>query len=288
MRTKKIIAGVCASMMLAATAIPTVTAAESVSVTLGNTTAAPGGTFTVEMELSDIPSAGINACDFGIKYDSSVLTITGVEAGSLAQSETSTVEGMPDPLEYNVEDDLVSVIYGLGTSGTYMTGSGTFLVISGTVSDTAAAGTKSELEIVAVDRTTTPSSTVANTEIIFGNLGNADDAAPVVYDPTFTNGYVEILGDTSETTEATETTEETTEKETLEFGEVTMLGDATVDGSVDSSDIIAVNKIVLSRSKFPLKNATANANADCDSDGDITSKDAMAIINHVLQVALLG
>ena len=49
MRTKKLLAGACASLMIAASAITTVTAAESVNVTIGNATAAPGETFTVKM-----------------------------------------------------------------------------------------------------------------------------------------------------------------------------------------------------------------------------------------------
>lgn len=279
MRAKKIIAGACASLMLAVSAIPTVTAAESVKVTLGNTTAAPGETFTVKMELSDIPSAGINGCDFGIKYDSSVLTISEVALGDLAKGDLTDVEGMPDPLEWNIEDDLVCIIYGLGTTNTdyYMTGSGTFLTISGTVSETAASGTKSDLEIVAVDRTTTPTSSAVNEDIIFGYLGS-DDEAPVMYDPTITNGYVEITGeDTSDSTEDT----------SVDFGEVSKLGDVNVDGLVNSTDVVVLNKYLISTSKYALGSATAYANADCDEDKSLTSKDSMAIVNHVLEVALL-
>lgn len=194
MRTKKLLAGACASLMIAASAITTVTAAESVNVTIGNATAAPGETFTVKMELSDIPSAGINACDFGIKYDSSVLTIDDVALGDLAKGDDTSVEGMPDPFVYNIEDNLVCVTYGVGTSNTdfYMTGSGTFLTISGTVSQSAAPGTKSDLEIVAVDRLTTPTSSSVNDEIIFGLYGSDEEV--IVYDPTITNGYVEVEG----------------------------------------------------------------------------------------------
>lgn len=279
MRAKKVIAGACASLMLAVSAIPTVTAAESVKVTLGNTTAAPGETFTVEMELSDIPSAGINGCDFGIKYDSSVLTISEVALGNLAKGDLTDVEGMPDPLQCNIEDDLVCIIYGLGTTNTdyYMTGSGTFLTISGTVSETAASGTKSDLEIVAVDRTTTPTSTAVNEDIIFGYLGS-DEEAPVIYDPTITNGYVEVTGD-----DTTDNTEDTT----IDFGEVSKLGDVNVDGLVNSTDIVVLNKYLISASKYQLSSDTAYANADCDMDKSLTSKDSMAIVNHVLDVALL-
>lgn len=278
MRTKKLLAGACASLMIAASAITTVTAAESVNVTIGNATAAPGETFTVKMELSDIPSAGINACDFGIKYDSSVLTIDDVALGDLAKGDDTSVEGMPDPFVYNIEDNLVCVTYGVGTSNTdfYMTGSGTFLTISGTVSKSAAPGTKSDLEIVAVDRLTTPKSSSVNDEIIFGLYGSDEEV--IVYDPTITNGYVEVEGEA--TTEETETS--------IEFGEVTLLGDTNRDGVINSADIVVLSKCILSNIEFPLQDSSAYANADCDGDKKITTKDSLFIIQHVLKKVMLN
>lgn len=283
MRTKKLLAGACASLMIAASAITTVTAAESVNVTIGNATAAPGETFTVKMELSDIPSAGINACDFGIKYDSSVLTIDDVALGDLAKGDDTSVEGMPDPFVYNIEEDLVCVAYGVGTTNTdfYMTGSGTFLTISGTVSESAAPGTKSDLEIVAVDRQTTPTSSSVNDEIIFG-LYSSDEEAPIVYDPTITNGYVEVEGEA--------TTEESTGNTgtSIDFGEVTLLGDTNRDDVIDSTDIVMLNKYLLNKVQYPLQDSSAYANGDCDKDKDLTIKDSLFIIQHVLGIELLN
>lgn len=283
MRTKKLLAGACASLMIAASAITTVTAAESVNVTIGNATAAPGETFTVKMELSDIPSAGINACDFGIKYDSSVLTIDDVALGDLAKGDDTSVEGMPDPFVYNIEEDLVCVAYGVGTTNTdfYMTGSGTFLTISGTVSESAAPGTKSDLEIVAVDRQTTPTSSSVNDEIIFG-LYSSDEEAPIVYDPTITNGYVEVEGEA--------TTEESTGNTgtSIDFGEVTLLGDTNRDDVIDSTDIVVLNKYLLNKVQYPLQDSSAYANGDCDKDKDLTTKDSLFIIQHVLGIKLLN
>lgn len=283
MRTKKLLAGACASLMIAASAITTVTAAESVNVTIGNATAAPGETFTVKMELSDIPSAGINACDFGIKYDSSVLTIDDVALGDLAKGDDTSVEGMPDPFVYNIEEDLVCVAYGVGTTNTdfYMTGSGTFLTISGTVSESAAPGTKSDLEIVAVDRQTTPTSSSVNDEIIFG-LYSSDEEAPIVYDPTITNGYVEVEGEA--------TTEESTGNTgtSIDFGEVTLLGDTNRDDVIDSTDIVVLNKYLLNKVQYPLQDSSAYANGDCDKDKDLTTKDSLFIIQYVLGIELLN
>lgn len=282
MRTKKLLAGACASLMIAASAITTVTAAESVNVTIGNATAAPGETFTVKMELSDIPSAGINACDFGIKYDSSVLTIDDVALGDLAKGDDTSVEGMPDPFVYNIEDNLVCVTYGVGTSNTdfYMTGSGTFLTISGTVSQSAAPGTKSDLEIVAVDRLTTPTSSSVNDEIIFGLYGSDEEV--IVYDPTITNGYVEVEGEA--------TTEESTGNTgtSIDFGEVTLMGDTNRDDVIDSTDIVVLNKYLLNKVQYPLQDSSAYANGDCDKDKDLTTKDSLFIIQHVLGIKLLN
>lgn len=282
MRTKKLLAGACASLMITASAITTVTAAESVNVTIGNATAAPGETFTVKMELSDIPSAGINACDFGIKYDSSVLTIDDVALGDLAKGDDTSVEGMPDPFVYNIEDNLVCVTYGVGTSNTdfYMTGSGTFLTISGTVSQSAAPGTKSDLEIVAVDRLTTPTSSSVNDEIIFGLYGSDEEV--IVYDPTITNGYVEVEGEA--------TTEESTGNTgtSIDFGEVTLMGDTNRDDVIDSTDIVVLNKYLLNKVQYPLQDSSAYANGDCNNDKDLTTKDSLFIIQHVLGIELLN
>lgn len=234
------------------------------------------------MELSDIPSAGINACDFGIKYDSSVLTIDDVALGDLAKGDDTSVEGMPDPFVYNIEDNLVCVTYGVGTSNTdfYMTGSGTFLTISGTVSKSAAPGTKSDLEIVAVDRLTTPTSSSVNDEIIFGLYGSDEEV--IVYDPTITNGYVEVEGEA--------TTEESTGNTgtSIDFGEVTLMGDTNRDDVIDSTDIVVLNKYLLNKVQYPLQDSSAYANGDCDKDKDLTTKDSLFIIQHVLGIELLN
>lgn len=273
MRTKKFFAGVCASMMLAVSAIPAVLAADDFTVSISSATAKAGETVELTVDLANIPSGGINGCDFGIKYDADVIDVTSVTPGSLVKSETTNVEGMPDPFEYGIEDGLVSVIYGLGTtdSDVYMTGSGTFLTITAVVDADASAGT-TDLEIVAIDRTTTPGGTTTNSEIIFGNLG--DDATdPVVYDPTFVKGVITIEDDeptTGETTESTDTS--------IDIGEV-LKGDAAVDGKVNTNDVVAVNKYVIGVASL---SAQGLLNADVNEDGVVDSSDSFKIVSHVL------
>ena len=277
MRTKKVLAGVVASLMLAA-AMPTVMAADSFGVTISNQKVAAGEEFKLTMDVSDIPAEGINACDFGIKYDSSVLTISDVALGDIASAkDNSTVEGMPGPFEYGVEDGLISVIYGLGTtdSSYYIKGSGTFLTITGTVSETAAAG-KYDLSVVAVDRKGKDDAT--NTDVIFANYDANGKAT--VYTPTFTDGYVEVEGDTTEPTEATEPTTEASQP-SIEFGEVTKLGDVDVDGVVGATDAVLLNKYLLAPTEYPLASPTAYANADCITDKKIDLSDSSAIVGVV-------
>ena len=277
MRTKKVLAGVVASLMLAA-AMPTVMAADSFGVTISNQKVAAGEEFKLTMDMSDIPAEGINACDFGIKYDSSVLTISDVALGDIASAKgNSTVEGMPGPFEYGVEDGLISVIYGLGTtdSSYYIKGSGTFLTITGTVSETAAAG-KYDLSVVAVDRK--GKDDAVNTDVIFANYDANGKAT--VYTPTFTDGYVEVEGDTTEPTEATEPTTEASQP-SIEFGEVTKLGDVDVDGVVGATDAVLLNKYLLAPTEYPLASPTAYANADCITDKKIDLSDSSAIVGVV-------
>ncbi len=61
-----------------------------------------------------------------------------------------------------------------------------------------------------------------------------------------------------------------------------MYGDANVDGTVDSADIVVLNKYLLSEAQFPLKNAKAYEQAQTVYDDEIDTKDAVAIINYVL------
>ena len=193
MKAKRILAGVCASVMLAAAAVPVVSAADSVKVTVSNAKAKAGETFSVTVDLADIPAAGINGCDFGISYDASVVSITGVEKGALAVDDTDALDGVKS-LETNVESGLVSIIYGV--SGTKVTGSGTFVKLSGKINSNAAAGTKSDIKIVAIDRTAKPAGSDKNADIIFGYLQD-DNKTFVNYTPTIVNGVVEVEGETT-------------------------------------------------------------------------------------------
>ena len=89
MKTKKIVIGAMAAAMLSLSVCsiaPAVAADETVQISVGKATAEAGGQFTVDVSMADIPSTGIQCCEFSIKYDSAVIKITDVKAGKLAGS----------------------------------------------------------------------------------------------------------------------------------------------------------------------------------------------------------
>ncbi|MDE5648365.1 MAG: DUF5620 domain-containing protein, partial [Oscillospiraceae bacterium] len=67
-----------------------------------------------------------------------------------------------------------------------------------------------------------------------------------------------------------------------------LYGDVNVDKSVNSTDVVVLNKYLLSYEKYDLENATAKENANCVYDNELNSKDSMAIINYVLGVSDLN
>lgn len=283
MKAKKILAGACASLMLAITAAPVVSAADAVTVTVGNTTAEAGGKFSVTLDLADVPAAGINACDFGIKFDSKAITVTNVKAGDLAKEDTATLEGVK-ALETNIETGLVSVIYGLGATdaSNYITKAGTFLTIEGTVSADAAAG-KYDLEVVAIDRLADPSGTATNADIIFGNYDSASGAC-TMYTPTITDGYVEVVSDSTKETVNTEETQPTTAEATVpsDLPAVTKRGDVTCNDLVNLDDVVALAKYVLNPELNPIT-PQGLANGDVTDDGKVNSGDLSKLVEYNLQ-----
>ena len=324
MKAKRILAGVCASVMLATAAVPVVAADGNVTVTVGKATVKAGEAFSVTVDL-DIPATGINGCDFGIQYDASVISITGVEKGALAVEDTDKIEGI-NSLETNKDTGLISVIYAV--SGTKATGKGTFITLKGTAA-AGAAGKKSDLKIVAIDRTAKPSGTDKNTEVIFGYLQD-DNKTFVNYTPTLVDGLVEVTADTTTPTEPTPTQPTPTEPTPTtpipinptptdptptdaptnkpdnpantdpaptdpapvptspivkpDPTKVTKLGDVDLNGFVELNDIVVLAKYLLNSKSNPLDEVQL-ANADVTKDGIVNVADLSKIIEYNLNPA---
>lgn len=269
MKAKKILAGACASLMLTSMAASAVSAAEAVKVTVGNDTAEAGAKFSVNIDLADLPSTGINGIDFAVKYDSTALKIDSVKPGELAVEDTS-ISDVDTIVVGNDEAGITNIIYANIT--TPITKSGTFVTVEGTVNENAKAG-KYDLSIVAIGRDN-------NDEVVFGYHTGAADDAGVYYTPTITNGYVEVTSeDTSEATEATEATEDTKPSETEpteDIGEPTLLGDVDCGGKVAVADLTLLSKHILNKSLFTLTEQ-GKANADMNADKKIDSNDSGAL-----------
>lgn len=163
-----------------------VTAADDFSVKISSETVEPGESYTLTLDMENIPSPGINVCEFGISYDSSLVTVESIELGKLAENVTAD-ENLPHPFAYTIDTDVVDVLFS-DVSGTVLSGSGTFLSITGKVSETAAEGSEAEFSIVPIDRAVTPGSGTSNGKVIFGNLSEE----VTEFSPVLVSGKVSI------------------------------------------------------------------------------------------------
>lgn len=260
MKTKKIVIGAMAAAMLSLSVCsiaPAVAADETVQISVGETTAEAGGQFTVDVSMADIPSTGIQACNFTIEYDSAVLTITDVKPGALAGSVSgdSSTALLPSFNSFAENEGSISVIWStaLDDSSSWMKGEGTFCTISGTVAADAAAGTVAKISVVPTNRETFENSGEVNTEIDCGYLNK--DGVKVTYAVKTTAGSVTVAG-----------------------GEDSgyLKGDANVDGSVTVADAVAILQSIGNRDKYELK-PQGKINGDVDGVPGITGADALRI-----------
>lgn len=288
MKTKKLFAGFMAAAVAATMAASViVTAADSVNVTVSNDKVKAGEDFTLTVSIDGIPSAGMNACDFGIEFDSDLVSVSSVTKGELVPQVPDSELAVSDPLTTNIEKGFISVIYGVGTvdPAYYLKDSGVFLTIKGTVDKNAEAGSKAEFSIVPINRTEKPSGTAVNKNTYFG-LIDADENI-TVYTPTITDGYVEVLGDEkpteAETTEP-ETTEPSDEKPTESLGEATKYGDVDCNGTIEINDVVVLNMYLLDTSaNTPEITAQGLANADVEKDSIINLVDSGKLINYLAE-----
>ena len=278
MKTKKIVIGAMAAAMLSLSVCsiaPAVAADETVQISASKTTAEAGKEFTVEVSLSDIPSTGLQCCNFAIEYDSKVLKITDIKAGTLAGSVSgdSSSSMLPNFGNYS-EEGLISVAWSTSVddSSKWLKGEGTFVTISGTVASNAAEGTVSKINIVPTNRETFSGSGVKNDEFDCGYL---KDGVKVNFNVQANAGSVTIGSEVTTTT--TVTTEATT---TASQGSstiaVSLKGDANVDGRVTVADAVAILQSIANQDKYALK-PQGKVNGDVDGAGGITANDALMI-----------
>lgn len=156
--------------------------------------------------------------------------------------------------------------------------------------------TPSKVE-VAVGETETIEATI-NGEKVDASFKSSDDSiAKVDSNGTITGvgegtAKIEItVGDqtttitvtvTAEATSSTEPTEDSTGDTLPSYtGDDVLYGDVNVDGKVNVSDVVALNKYILSPSENSLKNDVAYENADVAHDGKIMSNDGIKLLSAI-------
>ncbi|MDE6093078.1 MAG: Cohesin domain protein [Ruminococcus sp.] len=266
MKAKKIVIGAVSAAMLSLSVCslaPVFAAGETVQISVGKAEVKAGETFSVDVSLSNIPSSGIQCCDFAIKYDSSLITINSVKEGALAN--TAAVKDDPSAsmlsiFDKSIDNDNGNVTLVWSTSledaSYWMSGDGVFCTLTGTVSKDAPDGTL-PLEVVPTSRDTFTGSNVENDVISVGYFNKKE---VVRYAVSTSNGSVTV-GAGGQTTS----------------GDNVKYGDANCDDKVNISDAVLIMQSIANPEEFKITEQ-GKLNGDVVDNGKgLTNIDALAI-----------
>nr|AEV58535.1 scaffoldin C [Ruminococcus flavefaciens] len=274
MKTKKIVIGAMAAAMLSLSVCsiaPAVAADETVQISVSKTTAEAGGEFKVDVSLADIPTTGLQCCNFAFKYDPKVLTIKDITAGTLAGTVSGDASSsmLPNFNNYS-QEGLISVMWSTSVddASKWLKGEGTFCTITGTVAAGTANGTVSEITVLPTSRETYDGSGVMNDAFDCGYL---KDGVKVNFNVKPNAGSVTIGSEETTTTPPATTT--TTENKPG----VSLSGDANLDNKVSVADAVAILQSIANKDKYALKpQGAVNGDVEGNNDG-ITGADALRI-----------
>nr|AEV58528.1 scaffoldin C [Ruminococcus flavefaciens] len=274
MKTKKIVIGAMAAAMLSLSVCsiaPAVAADKTVQISVSKTTAEAGGEFKVDVSLADIPTTGLQCCNFAIKYDPKVLTIKDITAGTLAGTVSGDASSsmLPNFNNYS-QEGLISVMWSTSVddASKWLKGEGTFCTITGTVAAGTANGTVSEITVLPTSRETYDGSGVMNDAFDCGYL---KDGVKVNFNVKPNAGSVTIGSEETTTTPPATTT--TTENKPG----VSLRGDANLDNKVSVADAVAILQSIANKDKYALKpQGAVNGDVEGNNDG-ITGADALRI-----------
>ncbi len=271
MKVRKIVAGLAAVSMLAAFSTQAVFAADTVTIKADDVSAKAGATFTMNVELSGVPAAGISVCEFAVTYDSSLVTITGVEVGAIADNGVDSAEQFEGVTAFESDfatAGVINVTYSTGMDDTayWITEDGVFMTITGTVNAGAEVGATTDFVLGAIQRETTEGSGVTNTEISVGNIDANYNVTK--FTAATENGSLTVVGD------------EVTEPETEPVSDV-VYGDVDCNGKVEILDVIALSKSLMGSGTLSTQGA---ANADVDQNTTINTTDALNIMKYLVKL----
>lgn len=269
MKTKKIVIGTMAASMLSLSVcslIPATAAGETVQIIAGKATAEAGEQFEVEVKLSDIPAAGVQACAFSLEFDNSIIKVDEVTPGTI--TDVGAVDPssgyLPNFNYYDKSDEgYLSVMWSTAVDDStyWLKGEGVLCVVKGTVLSDAKPGSVSEIKIAPGKHDTFSGSGIPNEEI---HIGYMDGSKRVAYEAKPTNGSVTVAGGGTETTKPP-----TSEEKALK-------GDANCDGEVTIADSAAILQYLGNMDKYPLS-AQGEKNSEVAEPEGITANDALQI-----------
>nr|AEV58506.1 scaffoldin C [Ruminococcus flavefaciens] len=273
MKTKKIVIGAMAAAMLSLSVCsiaPAVAADETVQISVSKTTAEAGGEFKVDVSLADIPTTGLQCCNFAIKYDPKVLQSKDITAGTLAGTVSGDASSsmLPNFNNYS-QEGLISVMWSTSVddASKWLKGEGTFCTITGTVAAGTANGTVSEITVLPTSRETYDGSGVMNDAFDCGYL---KDGVKVNFNVKPNAGSVTIGSEETTTTPPATTTTENKPG-------VSLRGDANLDNKVSVADAVAILQSIANKDKYALKpQGAVNGDVEGNNDG-ITGADALRI-----------
>ena len=267
MKTKKVIVGAMAASMLSLSlcsiAPVSFAAGETVQISVGKDTAKAGEQFEVEVTLADIPSSGIQALEFVVNYDKSLISIESIDAGPItatgaeAKDPTSPVVPVYDVL---INDSYASIAWStsLDDASYWLKNDGVLCTIKGKVASGAKDGSVAKLEVAANDRLLNPDSSEKNTEILCGY--SKADGSSVNYDVAVSDGSVTIGSPVV----------------------AGLAGDSNVDGTVNLAEAVLIMQNKANPGKYTISEQ-GTVNGDVDEPGSgLTNKDALKIQQYLL------
>ncbi len=308
MKTKRIIASALAFIMATTVAAGSVYAAgETVTIKASKSEAQAGGEFTATISLANVPATGIMGVEFAVKYDSSVLTIKDVKAGTIASTGSDAAEpGISSEVpsfyaDYSTAGTInLSWSTGLDDKSYWIAKDGELVTITGTVAEGAAAG-EYPIEIQAISRDDISGT---NSSIYLGYIDENNKS--VEYGSAVEAGAVIIVAETEPTTTTTTTTTtdtapvETTTTTTTTTTTATdskpvdtttttsttkapvgdvYYGDVNLDGGISMVDLVYLNKSIANLISL---NDQQKLNADVKNDTNIASSDAQVLLQYLL------
>ncbi len=297
MKAKRTIACVAALAMLASSAVSfSASAANAVTLKVGEATAQASESFTVDVSVKDVPATKINVLDFALSYASSALTIESVKLGPAGDTASGDSTASEAPiLSSKITTNAVNISWSTGLdSASWIAEEGVVFTITGTVNADAADG-KYPIQIQPIDRETYPGSGEKNSKVLVGYVYGTDSAT---YEVNAEDGFVEVTskGETTTTTTTTVTTDSeqpgtsttTTASTTAKPGSDTnqanpdvLYGDVNVDGKVSLVDAVMLNKAV---ADVVTLGDAARANADCNVDKEINGTDAIILLQFLSHI----